>query len=126
MASSLLNKPVFPEAFSIFNPLLRRHFKNLVSCNRDRDVSGSISANYSGDDGQKVSEWEKKKPSAGRELLWRANSEELPHELGEIIKGGGQFESLIEVFPSSQGRAPHSAAVQNMREAPFDMHAAPA
>ena len=81
--------------------------------------------NYSGYDGQKVSELEKKEPPAGRELLWRANSEELPHELGEIIEGGGQLESLVEIFPPTQGRSPHSAAVQNMREAPFNMHAAP-
>ena len=82
--------------------------------------------NYSGYDGQKVSELEEKEPPAGRELLWRANSEELPHELGEIIKGGGQLESLVEIFPPTQGRSPHSAAIQNMSEAPFDMHAAPA
>jgi hypothetical protein len=74
--------------------------KNLVGCKRDPDVSRSIAVNYSVYDHQKVSELEKKKPSAGRELLWRANSEELPHELREIIKGGGQLEALVEVFPS--------------------------
>ena len=84
----------------------------------------SISANYSRYDGQKGSKLEKKEPPAGRELLWRANSEELPHQLREIVKRGGQLESLVEVFPSTQGRTSHSAAVQNMREAPFDMHAA--
>ena len=52
------------------------------------DTSGTISVNYSGYDGQKVSELEEKEPPAGRELLWRANSEELPHELREIIEGG--------------------------------------
>ena len=82
--------------------------------------------NYSGYDGQKVSQLEKKKPPAGRELLWCANSDELPHELGQIINRSGQFETLVEVLPSPQGRSPHSAAVQNMREAPFDMHTAAA
>ena len=91
----------------------------------DLDARGTISVNYSRYDGQKVSELEEKEPPAGRELLWRANSEELPHELGEIIEGGGQLESLVEIFPPTQGRSPHSAAVQNMREASFDMHAAP-
>jgi len=80
---------------------------------------------YSGCDGQKVSELEKKKPPAGRELLWRANSKQLAHELGEIVNRRGQLEALVQVFPSPQGRSPHSAAVQNMGEAPFDMHAAP-
>jgi hypothetical protein len=42
---------------------------------------------------------EKKKPPAGCELLRRSNSKELPHELGEIIKGGGQLESFVEIFP---------------------------
>ena len=82
--------------------------------------------NYSGYDGQKVSKLEKKKPPAGCELLWCANSDELPHELGQIINRSGQFEALVEIFPSPQGRSPHSAAVQNMREAPLDMHAAAA
>ena len=82
--------------------------------------------NYSCYDGQKVSKLEKKKPPAGRELLWRANSDELPHELGQIINRRGQFEALVEILPSPQGRSPHSATVQNMREASFDMHAAAA
>jgi hypothetical protein len=82
--------------------------------------------NYSGDDGQKVSELEEKKPPAGCQLLGRSNSEELPHQLREVVKRGGQLESLVEVFPSTQGRPPDSAAVQNMGEAPFYMHTAPA
>src|ERR1051325_919075 len=93
---------------------------------RDPDAREYISANYSGYDCQKVSKLEKRKPPAGRQLLWRANSDELPHKLREIVKRSGQLESLIEIFPSTQGRSPHSAAVQNMSETPFDMHAAPA
>jgi hypothetical protein len=92
----------------------------------DADASETISVNYSGYDGQKVSELEEKKPPAGCELLWRANSEELAHKLREIVKRSGQLESLVEVFPSTQGRSPNSAAVQNMGEAPFYMHATPA
>ena len=56
--------------------------------------------NYSGYSGHEVSKLEKNKPPAGRKLLWRANSEELPHELGQIINRGGQFEALVKVFPS--------------------------
>src|SRR6266511_2274499 len=108
-----------------FKPVLRRDKKNRVRCRRDSNTSGGISLNYSRYDGQKVSAWEKKKQPARCQLLWRANSEELPHELREIVNRGGQFESLVKVFPSTQGRSPHSAAVQNMRDAPFDMHAAP-
>jgi len=92
----------------------------------DPNAGGTISVNYSGYDGQKVSELEEKKPPAGGELLGRSNSEELTHQLREIVKRGGQLESLVEVFPSTQSRPPYSTAVQNMREAPFYMHATPA
>src|SRR5215204_2043763 len=64
-------QPVEQRVFSrnVFNPLRRCDWKILVSCKRDPDANGGISANYSSYDGLKVSKLEKKKPPTGRELL---------------------------------------------------------
>jgi len=106
-----VNNPVFPEAFSIFNPLRSRDWKKQ---SRSGCEPNQVGARIATRTAKREVKLKQKSHPAGRELLWRANSKEPAHELGEIVKGGGQLESLVEIFPPTQGRSPHSAAVQNM------------
>ena len=75
-------------------------------------------------DGQKEGEEEEEclgvhdeEPKTGRPLLGRAYSVEAAQELGEMVAGGGDLVTLVEVLQPAQGGAPHAAGIEHMGRA---------
>ena len=60
-------------------------------------------------------------PKTGRPLLGSAHSVEAAQELGEIVAGGGDLVTLVQILQATQGGAPHPAGVEHVGKAAFDV-----